>query len=109
MLYTTPMSLNDKINVWCDTLEQKSKNQTYGSQNFYFWFSVGRSYIKVVRSDQDTKNDSVHAFVNVKTGDIYKPASWKVPYKDTRYNIWTEFDKLINDCDWAGAYLYKHD
>ena len=99
--------LADKIHIWCDILEKKSKDQTYGSQIMYFWFSVGKSYYKVVRTDQDTKHDSVHAFVNKKTGDIYKPATWSAPYKVARYNIWTQFDKLLNDCDWAGKYLYK--
>lgn len=99
--------LTSKIDEWCDVLEQKANCQTYGLQNFYFWFSVGKSYYKIVRSDQDTKNDSVHAFVNKTNGDIYKPASWNAPYKDTRYNIWTEFNQLLHDCDWAGEYLYK--
>ena len=99
--------LTDTIQYWCDILEKKTKDQTYGSQMMYFWFSVGKSYYKVIRTDQDTKNNSVHAFVNKKTGDIYKPASWNAPYKQVRYNIWTQFDKLLNDCDWAGKYLYK--
>lgn len=99
--------IEQKINEWCDVLEIKSKNQTYGSQIMYFWFSKGKTYYKIVRTDQDTKQDSVHAFVNNKTGDIYKPASWSAPYKVARYNIWTQFDKLLNDCDWAGKYLYK--
>lgn len=100
-------SLNEKIDIWCQILEQKAKVQTYGPQNIYFWFSPGKSYYKIVRTDQDTKTDNVHAFVNKKTGDIYKPASWSAPYKQVRYNIWTQFDKLLEDCDWAGTYLYK--
>lgn len=106
---TIPSSphLMNKIHIWCDILEKKSKNQTYDSQIMYFWFTIGKSYYKVLRTDQDTKQDSVHAFVNKKTGDIYKPASWSAPYKQVRYNIWTQFDKLLNDCDWAGRYLYK--
>lgn len=99
--------LENKIHIWCDILEKKSKNQTYGSQVMYFWFSIGKSYYKIVRTDQDTKIDNVHAFVNKKTGDIYKAASWSAPYKQARYNIWTQFDSLLNDCDWSGRYLYK--
>lgn len=99
--------LKEKIDTWCQILEEKAKVQTYGPQNIYFWFSVGNSYYKIVMTYQDTKQDKVHAFVNKKTGDIYKPASWSAPYKVARYNIWTQFDKLLNDCDWAGSYLYK--
>jgi hypothetical protein len=45
-------------------LEQKAKVQTYGPQTIYFWFSIGKSYYKVIITDQVTKNDSVLAFVN---------------------------------------------
>jgi hypothetical protein len=100
-------SLFDRINNWCQVLEQKAKTQTYGPQMIFFWFSKGRSYYKIIRSDYDNKNDSVHAFVNMCNGDIYKPASWNAPYKDARYNIWNEYDKLLNDCEWSGEYLYK--
>jgi hypothetical protein len=99
--------LADKINIWCEILEKKAKVQTYGPQNIYFWFSVGNSYYKIIMTYQDTKENSVHAFLNKKTGDIYKPATWSAPYKQVRYNIWTQFDKLLNDCDWVGRYLYK--
>lgn len=99
--------IEGKIDQWCDVLEHKAKTQTYGPQNIYFWFSTGKYYYKIVMTYQDTKHDEVHAFVNKKTGDIYKPASWSAPYKQVRYNIWTQFDKLLHDCDWAGSYLYK--
>lgn len=96
-----------KIDTWCETLEKKAKTQTYGPQVIFFWFSRGKQYYKVIKSEHDTHADSVHAFVNISNGDIYKPASWNSPYKDARYNIWTNFDKLLNDCEWSGKYLYK--
>lgn len=99
--------LENKINNWCDVLEGKAFNQTYGPKSIYFHFCKGKSYYKIMMTYQDTKQDKVHAFVNIKTGDIYKPASWNAPYKQVRYNIWTQFDKLLQDCDWAGSYLYK--
>ena len=99
--------LVDKLHAWCDILEHKGKQQTYGNQNFYFWFNVGPKYTKIVRSDKDSKQDTVHAFVVNSNGDIYKPATWSAPYKDVRYNIYKEFDQLLNDCEWSGAYLYK--
>lgn len=104
---TTQEQMFSKINTWCEILEQKAKVQTYGPQMIYFWISTGRFYYKIVKSDYDIKNDSAHAFVNRITGDIYKPASWSAPYKVARYNIWTQFDKLLNDCEWTGGYLYK--
>lgn len=104
---TSISSIEDRINHWCNILEHKAQAQTFGGLNTYFHFSRGKLYYKVMMTYQDTKQDTVHAFVNKKTGDIYKPASWSAPYKDTRYNLWTEYDKLLNECDWAGSYLYK--
>ena len=77
-----------------------------------------RKYIKIIQQDYDTFQDrneyrdgSVHAFVNKKTGEVYKPASWKSPH--TKY---VRFDlRIINDraklhdpnfTGWAGGYLY---
>ena len=105
--FQTKNFLEEKIHNWCDILEKKAINQTYGPQNIYFHFSRGKYYYKIIMTYQDTKHDNVHAFVNIKTGDIYKPASWSAPYRQVRYNIWTQFDKLLHDCDWAGSYLYK--
>lgn len=101
------LQLTGKINHWCEVLEQKAKAQTFGPQKIFFWFSRGRRYYKIIRSDYDIKNDSVHAFVDQLNGNIYKPASWQAPYKDVRYNIYKEYNQLLNDCEWSGEYLYK--
>ena len=83
-----------------------------------FRMEFGRKYIKIIHQDFDTfqgrneyKDGSVHAFVNKKTGEVYKPASWKSPH--TKY---VRFDlRIISDreklhdyrfTDWAGGYLY---
>lgn len=47
----------------------------------------GRRYKKVVLERHDG-GKSVHSFVEVKTGDIFKPASWKAPAKHKRGNIY---------------------
>ena len=46
--------------------------------------SFGRKYVKVIR------DRSVYAFIEVETGDIYKPASWSAPAKHVRGNIYGE-------------------
>lgn len=99
------VDLEYKIRVWCDILAEKAKNTT--APPMYFNFSIGRNYYKVIMTHLESKHQSVHAFVNKKTGDIYKPETWLAPYKQVRYNIWTQFDELLNDCDWVGTYLYK--
>jgi len=51
---------------------------------------------------------SVHAFVDKKTGEVYKPASFKAPAKIVRFNLCLIKDRewLLENADWAGEYLY---
>ena len=67
--------------------------------------SFGKKYIKVIQEDS-----SVHAFIDRKTGDVYKPASWKAPAKHVRFNLFNDNDRSkLHDyrfTDWAGGYLY---
>ena len=100
------MNFTQRIDTWLDALEQKALIQTYGNQKLYFIVKYNRKYAKIIKV-YDCQTESVHAFVDKTTGDIYKPASWHAPYKDVRYNIYREFDQLINDCEWSGEYLYK--
>jgi hypothetical protein len=50
----------------------------------------------------------VHAFVDKKTGQIYKSASWKSPAKGVRYDlaIIEQREWLLQNADWASSYLY---
>jgi hypothetical protein len=55
----------------------------------------GRKYIKLIRGENDPvtgeprpHNRSVHSFVEVATGDIFKAASFKAPAKHARGNIY---------------------
>ena len=70
--------------------------------------SVGRKYHKIMMHING-KRDSVHAFIDKKTGSVYKPASVKSPAKGERYNllIIESRDKMLQNCDWAGGYLYR--
>lgn len=47
----------------------------------------GRRY-KKVSLERHGGGKSVHSFVEVETGDIFKPASWKAPAKHKRGNIY---------------------
>ena len=80
-----------------------------------FRYYSGKKYYKVVSEEFDTFQDrnewrdgSVHAFVDKKTGEVYKPASWKGPSKHVRYDLRRIRDRqaLEVKCDWAGGYLY---
>lgn len=99
-------NFHSHIHIWLDTLEHKAKKQTYGDeQAVYYFFKENKKYYKITQVWEGV--ETIHAFVDKKTGDIYKPASYYAPYKDSRYNLFNEFDKLLNECDWAGSYLYK--
>ena len=79
----------------------------------------GRKYIKIVMQEFDDmgpspslkyRDGSVHAFVDKKTGEVYKPAGYNKPAKHVRYNLldWDHRKFLLNPLcvDWAGGYLY---
>ena len=80
-----------------------------------FRYYEGKKYYKVVREEYDETNDrwrdtTVPAFVDRKTGEVYKPASWKAPAKHVRFNFCNKQDLLfLTDprcVGWAGGYLY---
>ena len=55
------------------------------------------------------RRDSIHAFIDKKTGEVFKPASVKAPAKGVRYNLLLIDDRkwLLENADWMGSYLYK--
>ena len=60
----------------------KADYNKYGYKSDYnVTIKKGRKYYKVI-----TEN-SVHAFVDVNNGDVYKPASWNKPAKHVRFNL----------------------
>ena len=82
-----------------------------------FVIKNGRKYYKIMQHDFDTFRDRneyregcVHAFVDKKTGEIYKPASYNSPAKHVRYDLRIIKDReyVLNpdNCGWAGGYLY---
>ena len=102
----TQANFYDRIHIWLDVLEEKAKKQTYGDeQTVYYFFKDNKKYYKITQVWEGV--ETIHAFVNKITGDIYKPASYYAPYKDVRYNLINDFDKLLEEFDWAGSYLYK--
>jgi hypothetical protein len=82
-----------------------------------FRIQNGKKYYKIIQQDFDTFQDrneyrdgGVHAFVDKKTGEVYKAASWKSPAKHVRYDLRVIKDReyVLNpdNCGWAGGYLY---
>ena len=79
-----------------------------GICGYNFTVDTGRKYHKIMMNANGSR--SVHAFVDRKTGDVYKPASVKAPAKGVRFNmlIITERETMMEHADWAGGYLYRN-
>jgi len=101
-----------------DYAQQQLDAMEDGTANLMrFRIQKGRKYYKIIQQDFDTFRDrneyrdgSVHAFIDKKTGEIYKPASWKSPAQYVRYDmrIINQREYVLNptNCGWAGGYLY---
>jgi hypothetical protein len=77
-----------------------------GTCDYEFYPETGRKYHKIIMNAAGSR--SVHAFVDKKTGQVYKSASWKSPAKGVRYDlrIIEQREWLLQHADWAGGYLY---
>ena len=78
-----------------------------GNCGYEFYPETGRKYHKIIMNANGSR--SVHAFVDKKTGQVYKSASWKAPAKGVRYDlrIIEQREWLLEHADWAGSYLYR--
>ena len=87
--------------------EQRVEKLKNGEGHYKFYIESGRKYHKIWMETDDNSR-SVHAFVDMKTGEVYKPASVKAPAKGVRFNllIMKEREDILENCDWAGGYLY---
>ena len=101
----------------CDALEQDFKSRNHGRVGNYdapvykFVIETGRKYHKIIMEIPNENRDpsrSVHAFVDKKTGEVYKAASFKAPAKIVRYNLLSikSREECFERADWAGGYLY---
>jgi len=117
--FMTQTTLPERVKEWtqkyCESLMENYRLQyPYSSSDRKYDIQSGRKYHKVVASDLRTNGErwsqGVHAFVDKKTGEVYKPASWKSPAKHVRYDlrIINQREQLHNPrfTDWAGGHLY---
>jgi len=88
------------VNYYNDRIEEIKKNPDYD-----FVIESGRKYYKIIMVNNQR---SVHAFVDKRTGEVYKPAGWQGPAKHVRYDLRVIKDReyVLENCDWAGGYLY---
>jgi len=100
--------VNDLVVKLCDLL-RKNYYLDGSTLDYDFVVEPGRKYHKIIMVSNQR---SVHAFVDKKTGDLYKPASWRGPAKGVRYNLFRDMEYLEQIASvvrgmWAGGYLYR--
>ena len=85
----------------CDALTQDAPDR------YFYSLESARKYHKIFMHIGD-RRDSIHAFVDKKTGEVYKPASVKAPAKGVRFDLRLieQREWLMEHADWAGGYLY---
>ena len=95
--------------VLCEALDLNFRSRNNGKTDGYtFTIETARKYHKVIMTT-GSGSRSIHAFVDVKTGDVYKPASFKAPAKHVRFRLLDEVSRedMLSRADWAGGYLYS--
>lgn len=98
-----------KAAAFAESLTLKFKDESeFAPKNFTV--RAGRVYDKIVQGRVTEGGGSVHAFVNRRTGEVYKAAGWNTPAKnvlglpDPRYN---NVHEATEAADVYGSYLYK--
>ena len=107
-LNTIQLNIRKYALMLCDALLDNFKSRNGGgSSDYKFYIESGRKYHKIIM-ETGAGSRSVHAFVDKKTGEVYKPASFKAPAKHVRFNLMLIKDRewLYENADWAGGYLY---
>ena len=91
----------------CDALQQNYQSRYPNGRNYSYALISGRKYHKLMQC-VNGETESVHAFIDKKTGEVYKPASFKAPAKIVRYRLLeiASRELCFANADWAGGYLY---
>ena len=104
---TIQLNIRKYTLMLCEALENDFTRHHPNSDPYKFYIESGRKYHKIVM-ETNCQSRSVHAFVDKKTGEVYKPASFKAPAKIVRFNLLniTSRELCFSRADWAGGYLY---
>lgn len=88
----------EKIRAYVKEIEEAQKAE-WAKLNYNmskvpeFGIEVGKRFAKITCTSWGQK--SVHCFVEMSTGDIYKAATWNAPAKKVRGNINSEKKPLL--------------
>ena len=105
---TIQLNIRKYCLMLCDALLDNFKSRNnHSSSDYKFYIDEGHKYHKIIM-ETGAGSKSVHAFVDKKTGEVYKSASWKAPAKGVRYNLLSieSREECLARADWAGGYLY---
>ena len=91
----------------CDALVLDYTSQYPDSDPYKFYIESGRKYHKIIMETSGGSR-SIHAFIDKKTGSVYKSASWKAPAKGERFNLLVieSREECLRRARWCGSYLY---
>jgi hypothetical protein len=93
-------TLSSDVWQFCDALRHAAP------EGYDYTFEFGKKYHKIIMTDCGGQR-SVHCFVDKKTGEVYKFASWKSPAKGVRYDLRLieQREWLFENATWHGSYL----
>ena len=76
--------------------------------DYSYTVEEARKFLKIWMHTEGGQR-SIHAFIDKKTGDVYKPASTKGPAKGVRFNLLDEASRedMLSRAGWSGGYLYR--
>lgn len=106
---TTTSTVNNADNIIAHYVKNLNIKSSAGEMaDKVFSITNGRKYAKVVSSDTSGNQNFVFCFIDRKTGDVYKAATWKTPAKHVRYTITDEesAQELAHKSDAYGSFLY---
>ena len=100
-------TLDNFVKEYLEVLNNKTND-------YNFYKREGKRYIKITKVvvDRDGKNTdqlSVHSFVDIGTGLVYKAAGWNAPAKGARFDLLDEASRkrCFDNADPYGSYLYR--
>ena len=102
------LSVPELVEKWCCQLIQALQfdydSEHPNNDNYHFSLTTGRKYHKIVNDN----GGGIHCFVNKKTGEVFKPASYNKPAKHVRYNLLDDVSRqsMFEKAHYAGGYLY---
>ena len=101
--------VRDHCLTLCERLTDDFKRTYARSERpaYKFYIESGRKYHKLIM-ETGAGSRSVHAFVDQRSGEVFKAASFKAPAKIVRYRLLeiASREECFNRADWAGGYLY---